>query len=107
VPQYPQEYRITIKVADERDVRVERPSSVEHATPAPESAPVQGGPKRERAPAAPRVAAGAGEREVAPKRRRGRRRGRRGRALPGGSSATPPSTDGTSTEPRPDNPSEG
>ena len=107
VPQYPQEYRITIKVADERDVRSERPSPAEHAAPAPESAVVHAGPKRERAPAAPRVAAGAGEREAAPKRRRGRRRRRRGKDLSGGSAGTPPSADASRPEPPTDSSSEG
>ena len=58
VPQYPQEYRITIKVADERDVRSDRSSSPEPAAPSPQTGPAQPGPKRERAPAAPRVAGG-------------------------------------------------
>jgi hypothetical protein len=81
VPQYPQEYRITIKVADDRDIRAERPAvAVEPrpGTPAPTVSPRA--PKREKAPAAPRVAStGTAEREAAPKRRRGRRRRRRGR----------------------------
>jgi hypothetical protein len=71
VPQYPQEYRITIKVAEERGGGVERE--------------VREGPNgvtRERAPAAPRVApAPSGDtgmrRERAPRRRRRTRRGRR------------------------------
>ena len=72
VPQYPQEYRITIKVAEERVATVERE--------------VREGPNgvaRERAPAAPRVGPPPGDqtvrREKAPRRRRRVRRGRRRR----------------------------
>jgi hypothetical protein len=94
VPQYPQEYRITIKVADERDVRVDRPSGAAEARP--ETAePSPGSPRREKAPAAPRVVAtGVVEREPAPKRRRGRRRRKRGRDASDQTSPTPaPSTE--------------
>ena len=80
VPQYPQEYRITIKVADERDSRSDRPVTV----PEPRREAANGdsspaSPRREKAPAAPRVVStGTVEREAAPKRRRGRRRRRKG-----------------------------
>lgn len=76
VPQYPQEYRITIKIADERDTRVER---VEDA-PSPATVADRSAPRREKAPSAPRVDAPEGAvREQAPRRRRrGRRRGRGG-----------------------------
>jgi hypothetical protein len=102
VPQYPQEYRITIKVADERDARPERPAPAaepngnsSHTTPTP------GAPKRERAPAAPRVGSSAAvEREAAPKRRRGRRRRRRGKDAAGG--PTPSPTGETQETPPPD-----
>jgi hypothetical protein len=104
VPQYPQEYRITIKVADERDARSDRSSAAEPAAASPDAGPAQPGPKRERAPAAPRVAAGAVEREAAPKRRRGRRRRRRGRDASGGAAGSPPSTGGTSSEGSPESP---
>jgi hypothetical protein len=75
VPQYPQEFRITVKVADERS----------DARPTDEPAVTEIGPngvKRERAPAAPRVAPSSGAergvpREQAPRRRRRTRRGRR------------------------------
>ncbi len=87
VPQYPQEYRITLRVADERDTRPER---VVEPQRAPEGdAPASGAPRREKAPAAPRVRVGDGvEREPAPKRRRGRRRRRRGKEVAG--SSNPP-----------------
>jgi hypothetical protein len=75
VPQYPQEFRITVKVADERS----------ESRPTDEPAVTEVGPngvKRERAPAAPRVAPPSGAergvgREQAPRRRRRTRRGRR------------------------------
>jgi hypothetical protein len=70
VPQYPQEYRITLKVADEPK-----------AQPAPPPSSENGGVTREKAPAAPRVAPSGSEggvkREKAPGRRRRSRRGRR------------------------------
>ena len=72
VPQYPQEYRITLKVAEDRSGGNGRP-----AEPGPN------GITRERAPAAPRVAptpTGSGDgpaREQAPRRKRRARRGRR------------------------------
>lgn len=74
VPQYPQEYRITIKVAEERAGAPERELPRETAN----------GVTRERAPAAPRVGPPpSGEtpvkRERAPRRRRRVRRGRRRR----------------------------
>ncbi|MEA2506488.1 MAG: hypothetical protein QOH48_1106 [Actinomycetota bacterium] len=95
VPQYPQEYRITIKVADERDVRSERPASNDRPAtlePHAHSGGEPGMPKREKAPAAPRVGAtGTAEREAAPKRRRGRRRRRKGRGTgESGPAANPP-----------------
>jgi len=72
VPQYPQEYRITLKVAEDRSGGNGR-----SADPGPN------GITRERAPAAPRVApapTGSGDgpaREQAPRRKRRARRGRR------------------------------
>lgn len=73
VPQYPQEYRITVKVAEERMPVIDR-----------EVKEGPNGVQRERAPAAPRVGpAPSGEggvkRERAPRRRRRVRRGRRRR----------------------------
>ena len=97
VPAYPQEYRITIKVAEEKPAGTAQPAPPKTVT-APE-----GAPKREKAPAAPRVGPeGSEEGTVAErpaKRRRGRRRRGRGRSPgssgePGGSppppSAPPP-----------------
>jgi hypothetical protein len=82
VPQYPQEYRITLKVAEDR--------STAGNGRAAERGP--NGITRERAPAAPRVApaaSGSGDgptREQAPRRRRRSRRGRRrGKPKGGGS----------------------
>ena len=73
VPQYPQEYRITLKVAEERV-----------AAAAPETKEGANGVTRERAPAAPRVGPAPSEqgsrREKAPRRRRRTRRGRRRRS---------------------------
>jgi hypothetical protein len=72
VPQYPQEYRITLKVAEDRSGGNGRSSD-----------PGPNGITRERAPAAPRVgpaASGSGDgpaREQAPRRKRRARRGRR------------------------------
>jgi len=83
VPQYPQEYRITLKVAEEKDGRAEKTVSAEEAVKdAAEDArapAIEGGPRREKAPSL-RAAAGNGSvREKAPRRRRrGRRRRRRG-----------------------------
>jgi len=75
VPQYPQEYRITLKVADDK-------SSQSNGQSRQSSESVPNGVTRERAPAAPRVApspasAEAVTREKAPRRRRRSRRGRR------------------------------
>jgi hypothetical protein len=100
VPQYPQEYRITIKVADERDARTERPVGVpvEPNGKNQQTGDAPAAPKRERAPAAPRVVASA-EREAAPKRRRGRRRRRRGREGTDGTSAAGPTQEAPAAGP--------
>lgn len=89
VPQYPQEYRITIKVADERDHRAEQASSDERKQ---EPAPKGDGPKREKAPAAPvlmREGSAPASSAANKKRRRGRR-GRRRRGGSGGSNGSAP-----------------
>ena len=78
VPQYPQEYRITIKVADENqrgEVAV-----VEERKQDPETAKTNG-PKREKAPAAPLLLRGDGS---APSPNKRKKRGRRGRRRRGG-----------------------
>ena len=98
VPQYPQEYRITIKVAEERDQRPSEPE--DNGRPSSEAPPPRSadGPRREKAPAAPLMRnrgpseAGSGE-GTSKRRRRGRRRRRGGSG--GGSSngggGSPPS----------------
>jgi hypothetical protein len=73
VPQYPQEYRLTIKVAEEGTRAVASANGVTKGA---------NGVTRERAPAAPRVGPSGSEgsgREKASKRRRRVRRGRRNR----------------------------
>jgi hypothetical protein len=73
VPQYPQEYRLTIKVAEEAARSAPSTNGVTK---------VANGITRERAPAAPRAGVGGSEgaaREKAPRRRRRARRGRRNR----------------------------
>jgi hypothetical protein len=92
VPQYPQEYRLTLKVADERDARWARRAPNGGGKPqagavAAEPNPVASeAPKRERAPAAPRMGTGATDgtdaSEEAPARRKRSRRRRRGRRSP-------------------------
>lgn len=90
VPQYPQEYRITIKVAEERERNTERAAPLDdvvaqRAQDSTAPGPVEnGGPRREKAPAAPRVSATA----ETPIRRR-RRRGRRRRGGGGGGGGNP------------------
>ena len=74
VPQYPQEYRITLKVAD--DSRGETVVQEERADPAPQKTD---GPRREKAPAPPMLMReSTGTPSPNRKRRRGRRRRRRG-----------------------------
>jgi len=81
VPQYPQEYRITIRVADDKDSRPE-PSPVEERKR--EAPPTNSdGPRREKAPAAP-VLMREGTTQPSPNKKR--RRGRRGRRRRGGAS---------------------
>jgi hypothetical protein len=81
VPQYPQEYRITIKVA-EGDSKQEAPATVE-TTPGPDVPRPPGAPVREKAPAAPMMAR---DSSTGPKRsKRRRRRRKRGGGAPGSS----------------------
>lgn len=88
VPENPQEYRITVKVAEDRDGRVAREVVTEEATRGSggsEVAEPDRRPKRERAPAAPRIGA---ESTVQPTREKppsSRRRGRRRRRRSNGS----------------------
>ena len=81
VPQYPQEYRITLKVAEDRDAR---PDTAEEAEREPESpTPRTEGIKREKAPAAPLLMRGEAEGSSSTRRRRrGRRRKRRSGGSP-------------------------
>jgi hypothetical protein len=79
VPQYPQEFRITIKVADERDARSEPVPSEQRRKPAEKAA--NSGPRREKAPAAPLLMR---PDDSSPSPNKRRRRGRRGRRRRGG-----------------------
>ena len=82
VPQHPQEYRITVKVADERDGR-ERTLVEEIQDPEKDQTDAEqaGKPKREKAPAAPRIGSASAQVESGQPngRKRGSRRRRRGR----------------------------
>ncbi|HEX2293737.1 MAG TPA: hypothetical protein VHN37_00325 [Actinomycetota bacterium] len=89
VPAYPQEYRITIKVAEEKPAGAAQPAPPKTA-PAPE-----GAPKREKAPAAPRVGPDGSEETPAAERPAKRRRGRRRRGR--GKSSGPGGTGGSSS----------
>ena len=78
VPQYPQEYRITIKVQEERDQRGETGLVVQEVSEDPEDGRAPGeGPIREKAPAAPLLRGLDPDRGTT--RGRKRRRRRRGR----------------------------
>ena len=103
VPAYPQEYRITIKVAEEKSSSQSgggggggngASSGRAPATPA-----ADGAPKREKAPAAPRVSPEGGEEPAAegerPARKRRSRR-RRGKGRSGGNGSGPPGGDASS-----------
>ena len=85
VPQSPQEYRLTIKVVDDKDAGSKNGAKTK---PAPSGGDGRDGrPKREKAPAAPRFGAEgsqAAPREKAPSRRRRSRRRRRGGRGKGG-----------------------
>ncbi len=110
VPPYPQEYRITVKVAEDRD---HRPDGSAGGNGAPEK-PHHGGasqptrekasggnaqPRREKAPAAPGVASGGAQRGAAPKkRRRRRRRGGGGDGTSSPQSALDPAPGGAGSE---------
>lgn len=87
VPQYPQEFRITLKVADDKDARPERAVVMddlpdEKSSEARPSLGATALPRREKAPAAPRVGP-SGEGGAREKASRRRRRGRRRRRDPG------------------------
>lgn len=74
VPQYPQEYRLLLKVADPRD-RVTTPARTEREKPE-EPTPSDGQPRREKAP--PRQQMDRPESSAEPRRRRRRRRRKKG-----------------------------
>lgn len=97
VPQYPQEYRLILKVADEREARSARRTSngggdgrpqagARAVSTKPPSGTEEEGPRREKAPAAPRIGTapsdGEDSQEAAPARRKRSRRRRRGRKSP-------------------------
>ncbi|MDQ4144287.1 MAG: hypothetical protein M3198_11195 [Actinomycetota bacterium] len=89
VPQHPQEFRITLKVAEDRSERGgvtdERPQPSESNGSAPTTVDSDR-PKREKAPAAPRIGSSAADAEenTSPKSNR-KRRSRRRRRKPKGS----------------------
>ncbi|MGH2694143.1 MAG: hypothetical protein ACRDJJ_04935 [Actinomycetota bacterium] len=75
VPESPQEYRITLKVTEEREARTVVEEQREEPLEAEPPVDATGDrPRRERAPAAPRIAGS----EPTKRRRRGRGRRRRG-----------------------------
>jgi hypothetical protein len=85
VPQYPQEYRLTIKVAEERETKVAEPSvsldSQARQRAAQGQAPTGTveGPIREKAPAPPMLRESASPPGGSRRRKRGRGRRRRGK----------------------------
>ncbi len=108
VPPYPQEYRITVKVAEEREGRPDaaggEPPAREKARREPSRDGSRSGgsdqPRREKAPAAPNIGSSGPQRER-PSRKRRRRRRKPGGATEGGShgggsapAEEPPSSDG-------------
>ena len=110
VPPYPQEYRIILKVAEEKEARSDAGNGQSQSRgsterPAREQAsdqPSEQGPRREKAPAAPGLTQGA-QREKAPRKRRRRRKrggqgGPDGGGNPGGASGPSPSTGGDGSE---------
>jgi hypothetical protein len=90
VPQNPQEYRLTVKIAEERDGNHRGHKPPEAKTPNGEA---NGKPKREKAPAPPPNVGGgdapSAQREKAPSRKRRSRRRRRGGRSRGGSGGSP------------------
>ena len=81
VPQHPQEFRITLRVADEKTTRGERVADLEEVREDEVPSETNGEPrmKREKAPAAPRVGAPGSEEPAQRRRKRPRRRKRKGR----------------------------
>ena len=106
VPQHPQEYRITLKIADEKGDKgtlVEEKVDATEETEIPPGGQPNQKPRREKAPAAPRIGSSAAEAEEPgqsrSKKRRSRRRRRRPKGKPGGvrrlRAAASPSRSGT------------
>ena len=87
VPAYPQEYRITIKVAEEKPAASGGGGGAGGGGRA-QAPPADGAPRREKAPAAPRVAEdgpeGEAQADKPARKRRSRRRRGRGRSGPSG-----------------------
>jgi hypothetical protein len=83
VPQYPQEYRLTIKVAEEREAKAAEPSVSLDSQARQRAEDGQAGageaPIREKAPAPPLLRDSAPSSGGPRRRKRGRRRGRRGK----------------------------
>ena len=85
VPQYPQEYRLTIKVAEERETKVAEPSvsldsqAGQRAAQGQAPAGTAEGPIREKAPAPPMLRESASPPGGSRRRKRGRGRRRRGK----------------------------
>jgi hypothetical protein len=81
VPQHPQEYRLMIKVPEEKEAASKGATLTEEVVDPPDDseAELDGKPKREKAPAAPRIGGSEASDRPRSKRRRGRRRGRRGK----------------------------
>ena len=89
VPQHPQEYRITLKVAEERGEKAPQVTEERADPPAVDSPTSDGGkPRREKAPAAPRIGGSAADAEgqtasKTSKRRRSRKRRKRSKGSGG------------------------
>jgi hypothetical protein len=77
VPQYPQEYRLLLKVPEEKDqARDASVTATEEALDPPDEQTDADKPRREKAPAAPRIG-GEAKTATSSRRRRGRRRRKR------------------------------
>jgi hypothetical protein len=79
VPQHPQEYRLVLKVPEEKDAaQASGVTATEESLDPPDEQTDPDKPRREKAPAAPRIGAGAEAKTATPsRRRRGRRRRKR------------------------------
>jgi hypothetical protein len=79
VPQHPQEYRLVLKVPEEKDAaKASAVTATEEALDPPDEQTDADKPRREKAPAAPRIGAGSDAKTTTTsRRRRGRRRRKR------------------------------